>query len=251
MVVRRPTSRRCSTSRTAARTSFACRGVRQQTQSVLLQAVIVPPRAVLDAVALVVQSVNGVAVAAPSQPAKGGFLRRRGNPAVPAAAAGRRRPTRSSISSRVSACTSPSPASATSRERTRWRWPTHCGPQRPVGHAPLSSLLAAEPSSFPTTDRSGRSSTATSRPWRRSPTGWPRAWRVGASSSTDARFGRGCRWRRSRSRRPRRIWRTSWPLSTHSGERPGRSNGSRWSSRRSRRRWRCRRSCIGSRSGLS
>ena len=51
----------------------------------LLQAVIVPPRAVLDAVALVVQSANGVAVAAPSQPAKGGFLRRRGNPEVAAA----------------------------------------------------------------------------------------------------------------------------------------------------------------------
>jgi 2'-5' RNA ligase len=47
--------------------------------------VIVPPRAVLDAIALAVQSVDGVAVAAPSPSAKGGFLRRRANPAVPAA----------------------------------------------------------------------------------------------------------------------------------------------------------------------
>jgi 2'-5' RNA ligase len=44
--------------------------------------VIVPPRAVLDAIALVVQSVNGVTAAA-SHPAKGGFLRRRGNAIAP------------------------------------------------------------------------------------------------------------------------------------------------------------------------
>jgi 2'-5' RNA ligase len=46
--------------------------------------VIVPPPAVLDAVTFVLQSVNGVPVAA-AKPAKGGFLRRRGNPAAPTA----------------------------------------------------------------------------------------------------------------------------------------------------------------------
>ena len=39
----------------------------------------------LDAIALAVQSVDGVAVAAPSPAAKGGFLRRRANPAGPKA----------------------------------------------------------------------------------------------------------------------------------------------------------------------
>ncbi len=47
----------------------------------LLQAVIVPPPAVIDAVAFVVHSVNGAAVAT-SQPEKGGLFRRRGNPAA-------------------------------------------------------------------------------------------------------------------------------------------------------------------------